>query len=90
VPTALYVAGHLLFKWTVWRKVSVQRVAALVVLVLLGLLAPHVSRLALGACAAATVLGIAIADYSDPPPGRAIGRRRFAAGRAARRSRGVR
>jgi low temperature requirement protein LtrA len=60
---ALYIAGHLLFKWTVWRKVSLPRLTALVVLVLLGLLAPHVSRLALSACAAAAVVGVAIADY---------------------------
>jgi low temperature requirement protein LtrA len=60
---AVYIAGHLLFKWTVWRTVSAQRVAALVVLALLGLLAPHVSRLALSACAAATVVGVAVADY---------------------------
>jgi low temperature requirement protein LtrA len=71
---AMYIAGHLLFKWTVWRKVSVPRVTALVVLVLLGLLAPHVSRLALSACAAATIVGVAVADY--------VSRRREAAGSA--------
>jgi low temperature requirement protein LtrA len=60
---AMYIAGHLLFKRTVWRRVSVPRVAALAVLALLGLLAPHVSRLTLSACAAATVLGVAVADY---------------------------
>ena len=61
--TALYIAGHLAFKLTVWRTLSVPRVAAIVVLGLLGLVAPHVSALALSACAAATVLGVAIADY---------------------------
>jgi low temperature requirement protein LtrA len=60
---AMYIAGHLLFKWTVWRKVSRPRAVALAVLVLLGLIAPYVSRLALSACAAATVVGVAIADY---------------------------
>jgi low temperature requirement protein LtrA len=60
---ALYVAGHLAFKLTVWRTLSVPRVAAVVVLGLLGLLAPHVSALLLSACAAATVLGVAVADY---------------------------
>jgi low temperature requirement protein LtrA len=61
--TALYVAGHLAFKLTVWRRLSVPRVAALAVLALLGLLAPHVSALALSACAAATVVAVAVADY---------------------------
>jgi low temperature requirement protein LtrA len=60
---AMYIAGLLLFKWTVWRKVSRPRAVALAVLVLLGLIAPYVSRLALSACAAATVVGVAIADY---------------------------
>ena len=67
---ALYVAGHLAFKLTVWRKLSVPRVAAVVVLGLLGLLAPHVTALLLSACAAATVLGVAVADYlTGPGPG---------------------
>lgn len=61
--TALYVAGHLAFKLTVWRKLSPPRVAALVVLGLLGLLAPHVTALILGACAAVTVLAVVVADY---------------------------
>jgi low temperature requirement protein LtrA len=61
--TALYIAGHLAFKLTVWRTLSRQRLAALVVLGLLGLVAPHVSALALSACAAATVLAVAVADY---------------------------
>jgi low temperature requirement protein LtrA len=61
----LYVAGHLAFKLTVWRRLSWSRAAALIVLALLGLLAPHVSALVLSACAAATVLAVAVADYID-------------------------
>jgi low temperature requirement protein LtrA len=61
---ALYVAGHLAFKLNVWRRVSWPRVAALIVLALLGLLAPHVSALALSACAAATVVAVAVADFA--------------------------
>jgi low temperature requirement protein LtrA len=60
---ALYIAGHLAFKLTVWRTLSVPRVGAIVALCLLGLVAPHVSALALSACAAATVLAVAVADY---------------------------
>jgi low temperature requirement protein LtrA len=59
----LFVAGHLAFKVTVWRRVSWPRVAALAVLALFGLLAPHVTALALSACAAATVIGVAVADF---------------------------
>jgi low temperature requirement protein LtrA len=59
----LYIAGHLAFKLAVWRRLSWQRVGALVVLALLGLLAPHLSALALSACAAAVVVAVAIADH---------------------------
>jgi low temperature requirement protein LtrA len=65
--TALYVAGHLAFKLAIWRRVSVPRVAALVVLGLLGLLAPHVTALALATCAAATVVAVAVADHVVSP-----------------------
>jgi low temperature requirement protein LtrA len=60
---ALYIAGHLAFKLTVWRKLSWPRLIAIAVLALLGLLAPHVAALALSACAAATVVGVAAADF---------------------------
>jgi len=65
---ALYVAGHLAFKLAIWRRISVPRVAALVVLGLLGLLAPHVTALALAACAAATVVAVALADHLSGHP----------------------
>jgi low temperature requirement protein LtrA len=61
--TGMYIAGHLAFKRVVWRRLSGARVAALVVLALLGFLAPHVSALVLSACAAATVVAVAVADY---------------------------
>jgi low temperature requirement protein LtrA len=61
--SALYVAGHLAFKLTVWRRLSWPRVAALVVLGLLGFLAPHVTVLVLSACAAATVVAVAAAVH---------------------------
>jgi low temperature requirement protein LtrA len=58
----LYIAGHLAFKLTVWRRLSWQRIWALVVIALLGLLAPHVSAVVLSACVAAVVVAVAIAD----------------------------
>jgi len=66
---ALYIAGHLAFKLTVWRALSAQRLAGLAVLGLLGIIAPHVTALVLSACAAATVLAVAIADYLTARPG---------------------
>jgi|SRR5580698_864928 low temperature requirement protein LtrA len=61
--TGMYIAGHLAFKRVVWRRLSWSRVAGLVTLALLGILAPHVSALVLSACAAATVVAVAVADY---------------------------
>lgn len=61
--TGLYLGGHLAFKFVVWRQVSRQRAAALLVIALLGLLAPHVSALVLASCAAVVVVSVAAADY---------------------------
>ncbi len=59
----LFLAGHAAFKAVVWRTPSWQRIGGVVVLALLGLAAPHVSALALGACAAAVVVAVAVIDY---------------------------
>src|SRR5258708_34963359 len=59
---ALFLAGHALFTAVVWRVTPWSRVVALTVLASLGLLAPHVSALALGVCATAVVVGGAVAD----------------------------
>jgi low temperature requirement protein LtrA len=61
--SGLYIAGHLAFKLTVWRRLSWQRVGALILIALLGLLAPHVTALVLSACVAAVVVAVAIADH---------------------------
>jgi low temperature requirement protein LtrA len=58
----LFLAGHALFKAVVWRETPWSRIVAVILLALLGLLAPQVSALALGVCAAATVVGVAVAD----------------------------
>ena len=60
--TAAFIAGHAAFKATIWRRISWPRVAAIALLALLGLPAPHVSALILGGCAAAVVVAVAIAD----------------------------
>jgi low temperature requirement protein LtrA len=60
---ALYIAGHTAFKAVIWRRLSWPRIAAVAVLGLLGLAAPHMPALALGGCAAAVVIAVALADY---------------------------
>jgi low temperature requirement protein LtrA len=66
--TGLYVAGLLAFKLTVWGRMSWQRAAGLVAIVLLGLVAPHVTALVLSACAAAVVVAVVVADYLQARP----------------------
>jgi low temperature requirement protein LtrA len=61
--TALFIAGHAAFKIAVWRVMPWSRLAAVAVLGLLGLAAPHVPVLGLGACAAAVVIAVAALDY---------------------------
>jgi low temperature requirement protein LtrA len=61
--TALFIAGHAAFKALIWRHLSWPRIAALPVLGLLGLLAPHVSGLVLSICSAAVVVALVLADF---------------------------
>jgi low temperature requirement protein LtrA len=65
--TALFLAGHALFIGVVWRVTPWSRIVAIIVLALLGLLAPHVSALALGICAVAVVVGVAVTDRIYQP-----------------------
>ena len=64
--TALFIAGHATFKATIWHRISWPRIGAVAVLGLLGLLAPHVSALIIGGCAAAVVVAVAAADQLAP------------------------
>ena len=59
---ALFLIGHAAFKLAIWRRISWQRLAAVAVLALFGLLAPHIPALALAACSAAAVVAVAVAD----------------------------
>ncbi len=63
----LFLAGHAAFKAVIWRRPSWPRIGGVAVLALLGLAAPHVSALALGACAVAVVLAVAAFDYAQHP-----------------------
>jgi low temperature requirement protein LtrA len=63
----LFLAGHAAFKAVVWRTASWPRIGAVAVLALLGLAAPYLSALALGACAAAVVIAVAVLDHVLKP-----------------------
>ena len=71
--TGLFIAGHLAFKLAVWRRLNWPRALALVTLGLLGIVAPHVTALALSTCAAAVVLAVAVADYLNMERPGAVG-----------------
>ena len=64
--TALFLAGHALFKVTVWRITPWARLIAIPVLALLGPVAPHVPAWALSACSAAVLLGVVVSDRLLP------------------------
>jgi len=60
--TVLFLVGHALFKAIVWRVVPWTRLAAAAALAVLFAALSHVSALALGTCALAAVLAVALAD----------------------------
>ncbi len=60
--SALFVAGHAAFKAVVWKVVPATRLLAVLVLTLLGLIAPHVSAIALGGCAGVVLIALAASD----------------------------
>jgi low temperature requirement protein LtrA len=66
---ALFLGGHALFKAVVWRRPSWTRLAGIVALGLLGVLALHVTRLALASCAVGVIVAVAIADRLAAPSG---------------------
>ncbi len=70
---ALFLAGHALFKRVIWGVISWPRVAAVAVLLLLLLLAPHVSALTLGIVVLAVLIAVVIGDrlYAHQPSARA-------------------
>jgi low temperature requirement protein LtrA len=62
--SALFLAGHAAFKFVVWHVVPATRLVAIVVLVLLGLLAPQLTAVALGSCACAASLIVCTLMFS--------------------------
>lgn len=65
---ALFLGGHGIFKAIVFRVVPWSRVAAVLALVLLLPVAPHVSALALGIATLVVVVAVAITDRVQHPP----------------------
>ena len=59
--TALFLAGHVLFKRVIWGVTSWPRVVAIAVLLLL-LLAPHVTALALSIVVVVVLVAVAVSD----------------------------
>jgi low temperature requirement protein LtrA len=64
--TALFLAGHVIFKLEVWRAVPWSRVLAVVALLLLVLLADHVDALWLGGFGCLVVIAVIVNDRLRP------------------------
>ena len=60
--SALFLGGHAIFKAVVWRQASWQRIVAVVALLGILPIAPHVSSLAFAAPVLAIVLAVIVAD----------------------------
>jgi low temperature requirement protein LtrA len=65
---ALFLAGHAAFKFVVWRVIPWTRLAGIAVLGLLGIGAHTLPEIALAACAAAVVAGVAALDRVTTRP----------------------
>ena len=69
----LFLAGHVLFKRVIWGVISWPRVAAIAVLLLLSLLAPHLTALALNIVVVLVLLAVTVSDRvyarQAPAPG---------------------
>jgi low temperature requirement protein LtrA len=59
---ALFLAGNVAFKVALWHVVPWSRLAGIVVLALLGLIAASLPELALATCVMAVLLGVAVYD----------------------------
>jgi low temperature requirement protein LtrA len=66
--TALFLFGHVLFKLDVWRQVPWSRVIAVVVLLLMVSLSPHIPALWLGVLGSAVVIAVVVTDRLRPVP----------------------
>ncbi|HEY5351264.1 MAG TPA: low temperature requirement protein A [Streptosporangiaceae bacterium] len=64
--SALFLAGHAAFRAVLWGRVPWAKLGGLVLIALLGLVAPHVSALVLSVCAAALLVAVAAVDSVSP------------------------
>jgi low temperature requirement protein LtrA len=65
--TALFLGGHAVFKAVMWRVPSWPRILAVPVLLLLVLLAPHVTSVVLGIPVIAVILAVIVTDRVGHP-----------------------
>jgi low temperature requirement protein LtrA len=66
--TGLFLLGHAAFKATVWRVFPWARLLGVAVLACFGLLAGHVTELALASLTAAVAIAVAASDRLLYPP----------------------
>jgi low temperature requirement protein LtrA len=59
---ALFLLGHAMFKAAVWRRAPITRLLGVAALALTGVVATHISPLALGTVALVVVVAVAVAD----------------------------
>jgi low temperature requirement protein LtrA len=60
--SALYVGGHAAFKAYLWRVRPWSRIVAVLILIALLPVGPHIAPLALAACALVVLTGICVSD----------------------------
>jgi low temperature requirement protein LtrA len=63
----LFLAGHAVFKAVVWHIASWPRIVAVGVLLVLSVVAPHISALTLGIATLVVVIGVAVTDRINHP-----------------------
>jgi low temperature requirement protein LtrA len=64
---ALFLAGHALFKWVVWGRLSMPRLLAIAALAALWPLGPSLAPLLLASMATLVVAAVAVADTRTAP-----------------------
>jgi low temperature requirement protein LtrA len=84
--TAIFLAGHAMFKVSIWHVRPWSRIAAIAVLVVFGFAAPLLPNLVVGACAAAVALAVAVSDPFLSKSHERVPRRRPAKSPTATRS----
>jgi low temperature requirement protein LtrA len=67
--SALFIGGHAIFKAYLWRVRPWSRIAAVLILIALLPVAPHLPPMALAGCALAVTIGVCVSDALFVPAG---------------------